>query len=171
MATTTVATALAAHDRQAIGWRADDHIRSGNRTTVDPLIGYRPAILPMRSCPRQPWERTTSGRLGGGSGRRRRLGAVLPNIRPARQEVAMLPRTCQHSSCRGRIDFDLDEATGLSEMRGKSPGRRASTILLGAILALLTPAAAASRDEILTVGGQNLHIEMFGESGPTVVFE
>ena len=83
----------------------------------------------------------------------------------------MLPRTCQHSSCRGRIDFDLDEATGLTEMRGKSPGRRASTILLGAILALLTPTVAASRDEILTVGGQNLHIEMFGESGPTVVFE
>jgi pimeloyl-ACP methyl ester carboxylesterase len=83
----------------------------------------------------------------------------------------MLPRTCQHSSCHGRIDFDLDEATGLTEMRGKSPGCRASTILLAAILALLTPTVAASRDEILTVSGQNLHIEMFGESGPTVVFE
>jgi pimeloyl-ACP methyl ester carboxylesterase len=76
-----------------------------------------------------------------------------------------------HLFCRARIDFDLDAATGLTEMRAKSLSQRASTTLLAAILALLTPTVAASRDQILTVGGQNLHIEILGESGPTVVFE
>ena len=59
----------------------------------------------------------------------------------------------------------------LTEMRGKSSRHRASTTLPVIILALLTPTVAAGRDEILTVAGQNLHVEMLGESGPAVVFE
>lgn len=47
----------------------------------------------------------------------------------------------------------------------------ASAASLAVMLALVAPTAAASRDEILTVGGQNLHIEILGESGPTIVFE
>jgi pimeloyl-ACP methyl ester carboxylesterase len=39
------------------------------------------------------------------------------------------------------------------------------------MLALVAPSIAASHDAILTVGGQNLHIETLGESGPTIVFE
>jgi pimeloyl-ACP methyl ester carboxylesterase len=36
---------------------------------------------------------------------------------------------------------------------------------------LLPPKIAASRDMILPVNGQNLHIEILGASGPTVIFE
>jgi pimeloyl-ACP methyl ester carboxylesterase len=57
-------------------------------------------------------------------------------------------------------------------MRGnKTLSHRASVTLLAVILAFLTPTVADSHDAILTVGDQNLHIEMFGESGPTIVFE
>jgi pimeloyl-ACP methyl ester carboxylesterase len=45
--------------------------------------------------------------------------------------------------------------------------RRSLTVAL----LLLAPVVAASHDEILSVGGQNLHIETLGESGPTIVFE
>jgi pimeloyl-ACP methyl ester carboxylesterase len=63
-------------------------------------------------------------------------------------------------------------ATGLTEMRGnRSLSLRASTTLLAAVLAFLMPTVARSHDEVLTVGDQNLHIEMLGESGPTIVFE
>ena len=99
------------------------------------------------------------------------LGAVGSKLRPARARACNVASGLQHLFCRARIDFDLDAATGLTEMRAKSLSQRASTTLLAAILALLTPTVAASRDQILTVGGQNLHIETLGESGPTVVFE
>ena len=57
-------------------------------------------------------------------------------------------------------------------MRGnRSLSLRASTTLLAAVLAFLMPTVARSHDEVLTVGDQNLHIEMLGESGPTIVFE
>jgi len=42
---------------------------------------------------------------------------------------------------------------------------------LAATLILLTPNLAAGRDSILTINGQNLHVETSGASGPTVVFE
>jgi pimeloyl-ACP methyl ester carboxylesterase len=42
---------------------------------------------------------------------------------------------------------------------------------LAAALILQALKVGASRDAILTVNGQNLHIETFGASGPTVVFE
>src|SRR5262245_35907142 len=46
-------------------------------------------------------------------------------------------------------------------------------VLAGALsLAVLaTPIGVASREAILTVNGQNLHIESLGTTGPTVVFE
>src|SRR5579872_15267 len=47
----------------------------------------------------------------------------------------------------------------------------ASAASLAAILGLVAPISAASHNESLTIGGQNLHIEMLGESGPIVVFE
>jgi pimeloyl-ACP methyl ester carboxylesterase len=57
-------------------------------------------------------------------------------------------------------------------MRGnKSLGRQVSTTLLAVILIFLAPTMAGSHEEILTVDGQNLHIEVLGESGPTIVFE
>jgi pimeloyl-ACP methyl ester carboxylesterase len=56
-------------------------------------------------------------------------------------------------------------------MRGDKSLRRAYAALLAAILVLLAPTMACSHDEILTVGGQNFHIELLGESGPTIVFE
>ena len=58
MATANVATAKVAHGHRAMGRRAGDHIRSGNRTMIDLLLGHRRAILPIGSRPRQPW---TSG--------------------------------------------------------------------------------------------------------------
>jgi pimeloyl-ACP methyl ester carboxylesterase len=77
---------------------------------------------------------------------------------------------------RERISFSGSGAggqgKGLTEMRGnKSVSQLASATLLAIILALLTPNAAGSHDEILIVGGQNLHIEVLGKTGPTVVFE
>ena len=42
---------------------------------------------------------------------------------------------------------------------------------LAAPLIVLTSWPTASRDAILKIGGQNLHIETFGASEPTVVFE
>jgi hypothetical protein len=42
--------------------------------------------------------------------------------------------------------------------------RQAFIALLIGVLALCASTPAASRDEILTFGGQNLHIEMQGES-------
>jgi pimeloyl-ACP methyl ester carboxylesterase len=39
------------------------------------------------------------------------------------------------------------------------------------MLALVAPSVAANHDAILTVDGQNFHIETLGESGPTIVFE
>lgn len=45
------------------------------------------------------------------------------------------------------------------------------TFLLGASLILLAPKVTISRDAVLLVDGQNFHIEAFGASGPTVVFE
>ena len=56
-------------------------------------------------------------------------------------------------------------------MRGDKSIRRTYAALLAAILVLLAPTMACSHDEILTVGGQNFHIELLGESGPTIVFE
>jgi pimeloyl-ACP methyl ester carboxylesterase len=57
-------------------------------------------------------------------------------------------------------------------MRGdKFLSRQAFIALLTSFFALCAPTPADSRDEILTFGDQNLHIEMQGESGPTVVFE
>jgi hypothetical protein len=37
------------------------------------------------------------------------------------------------------------------------------------MFALVAPSAAVSHDAILTVDGQNLHMETLGESGPTIV--
>jgi pimeloyl-ACP methyl ester carboxylesterase len=48
---------------------------------------------------------------------------------------------------------------------------RAIAAALAITFVLMVPVLAASQDKILTIGGQNLHIEMFGESGPTIVFE
>lgn len=48
---------------------------------------------------------------------------------------------------------------------------RASAASLTVALVLLAPMVAASHDEILTVNGQNLHIEILGEYGPAIVFE
>jgi pimeloyl-ACP methyl ester carboxylesterase len=45
-----------------------------------------------------------------------------------------------------------------------------ATVLVTTLF-LLAPKVAASRDAILTINGQKLHIETFGTSGPTVVFE
>jgi pimeloyl-ACP methyl ester carboxylesterase len=42
---------------------------------------------------------------------------------------------------------------------------------LAATLILLAPNLAGGRDSILTINGQNLHVETSGVSGPTVVFE
>jgi pimeloyl-ACP methyl ester carboxylesterase len=42
---------------------------------------------------------------------------------------------------------------------------------LAATLILLAPNLAGGRDSILTINGQNLHVETSGASGPTVVFE
>ena len=42
---------------------------------------------------------------------------------------------------------------------------------LAATLILMTPRTAASRDAIFDVSGQSFHIETFGASGPTVIFE
>ena len=42
---------------------------------------------------------------------------------------------------------------------------------LAATLILLAPNLAGGRDTILTINGQNLHVETSGASGPTVVFE
>jgi len=39
------------------------------------------------------------------------------------------------------------------------------------MFALVAPSAAVGHDAVLTVDGQNLHIETLGESGPTIVFE
>jgi pimeloyl-ACP methyl ester carboxylesterase len=44
----------------------------------------------------------------------------------------------------------------------------ASLILL---LAFVVPKVAAAHDATFTIDGQNLHIEILGESGPTIVFE
>ena len=50
--------------------------------------------------------------------------------------------------------------------------RRITVIAISlAATLLLAPQVAASRDTILAVNGQNFHIETFGTSGPTVVFE
>jgi hypothetical protein len=43
-------------------------------------------------------------------------------------------------------------------------------LLLAAIL-VLAPAAALSRDALVIVGDDRLHLETIGESGPAVVFE
>jgi pimeloyl-ACP methyl ester carboxylesterase len=43
--------------------------------------------------------------------------------------------------------------------------------VLTALLVVVVPRQAASSDAILTVAGQNLHIQTFGKSEPTVVFE
>jgi pimeloyl-ACP methyl ester carboxylesterase len=40
-----------------------------------------------------------------------------------------------------------------------------------AIFILLAPKVAASRDALFAIGGENLHIETLGTSGPIVVFE
>jgi pimeloyl-ACP methyl ester carboxylesterase len=42
---------------------------------------------------------------------------------------------------------------------------------LAILLVLVVPVVAAARDRFLTVGEQNFHVEMLGESGPTIVFE
>jgi pimeloyl-ACP methyl ester carboxylesterase len=42
---------------------------------------------------------------------------------------------------------------------------------LAAILVLISARVATSRDAVFVVNGQNLHIQTFGEFGPTVVFE
>jgi pimeloyl-ACP methyl ester carboxylesterase len=42
---------------------------------------------------------------------------------------------------------------------------------LAAIFILLTPKLAVSRDALVAVGNEKLHIETLGTSGPTVVFE
>jgi pimeloyl-ACP methyl ester carboxylesterase len=47
----------------------------------------------------------------------------------------------------------------------------ASTALLVLALLPVSPKLGASRDANFTVDGQSFHVETFGESGPTVVFE
>jgi pimeloyl-ACP methyl ester carboxylesterase len=42
---------------------------------------------------------------------------------------------------------------------------------LAAFFILLTPKLAACRDALLVVGGEDLHVETLGTSGPTIVFE
>src|SRR5579871_3292528 len=86
MATRRVATARIAHDGRSMGWRADDHIRSGNRTTADPLIGYGRAILPTRRRRRQPQEYAVLAGLRAASSHRHSIsGSSCSNIRPDRK--------------------------------------------------------------------------------------
>jgi pimeloyl-ACP methyl ester carboxylesterase len=49
--------------------------------------------------------------------------------------------------------------------------RRILLTLAAPAIGLFLIAAAPARDEVLSVGGQNLHIRITGEAGPTIVFE
>jgi hypothetical protein len=60
-------------------------------------------------------------------------------------------------SCRGKMRPRVSCATS------------AATSLV--MLTLVAPSVAANHDAILTVDGQNFHIETLGASGPTIVFE